>query len=225
VECCVTRNLLWPELATSDIEEGWLDDPGTGYRTSDVLRALEARHWDASWNGSPARWVFVAEVQERTGVYGDAQRFDAVAVGLVPSVKYARVIYEIKVSRSDWLRELRPITEARYRGHRLSRAVRRWTEDDVAGLVASGYEIQTRSKWAAALELSTEFYFAAPPKCVLLSEVPPECGLIEVRPWGPERQMRARVVVKAPVRDTPHPGPEFWAAVLRRAAVLGLGAA
>ena len=214
----VSPPLLWPELGPAEVDEGWLADPGTGFRSADILAALEYRHTDIGWNGTPARWVFVREVQEQTGVYGDAQRFDAVAVGLVPSVKYARIIFEVKVSRADWLRELRPMAmvhdkwgDQRLQGKRATAVLA--NRDQLPA-----YAITERAKWESGLALSTEFYFAAPPRCILPSEVPEGTGLIEVRPWGPERQMRARTVIKAPVRDTPNPGPEFWAAVLRRAA-------
>lgn len=211
--------LLWPELGEDDAAAGWLPEPGAGYKAADVIGALERKHADfggADWK-TPAAWAVVREVQERTGVYGDAQRFDVVAIGLVPSVKYARIIYEVKVSRADWLRELKLVVDVIHRtGHKLSSHLAHRVNSDE--LIAAGYTVNHRTKWASALALSTEFYFAAPPRCILPSEVPEGCGLVEVRPWGAEREMRCRVVVKAPVRDTPNPGPEFWAAVVRRAA-------
>jgi hypothetical protein len=152
-----------------------------------------------------------------------------VAIGLVPSVKYARVIYEIKVSRADWLRELKPIPDVRWRGvsmdARTAKRVARFADEEpqegVEVPIASIYTLNgTYNKWDEAVGLSTEFWYAAPPRCILVEELPPEAGLVEVRLWGPDRQPRARIVRKAPVRDTPNPGPEFWASVLRRAARL-----
>lgn len=208
--------LLWPELEPGETADGWLPEfaPVT---SAQVLAAVARRHSMDGFNG-PARWVFVREVQAATGHYSSVQRFDAVAVGLVPSVKYARVVYEVKVSRADWLRELKPISEVTYGGHRMSR--RRTADYGVTPdeLRTSGYEVVEQRKWDAALAVSTEFWVAAPPRCVQLDELPPEAGLVEVRPWGADGELRSRVVRAAPVRDTPNPDPAFWAAVLRRAA-------
>lgn len=82
---------------------------------ADVIEALRAYH-------SPAKgWVTVAEApcvlgmratllvnpDAPTGVsvVGD-QRIDLFAVNVWPSNRFERVAYEIKVSRSDWLREV-----------------------------------------------------------------------------------------------------------------------
>lgn len=222
--------LLFPELGGAEQAEGWIDAvPEAKVTAADVCAALDRRHDPGpSIGGLPGRWVFLREVQAATGRYGDVQRFDAVAVGLVPSVKYARVVYEVKVARSDWLHELEPLVEVRYNGHQMSRRTLRAylregeegksREALLAELSGMGYTAEVRSKWQRALDVSTEFYFAAPPRVIQLHEVPEEAGLVEVRPWGPRRELRARVIRPAPVRDTPHPGPEWWAAVLRRAA-------
>jgi hypothetical protein len=215
------NRLLWPELEPDAAEQGWLADVPRA-TTDDVLGAIARRHPMDGWKG-PGRWVFCREVNEATGLWGQGQRFDAVAVGLVPSVKYARVIYEVKVSRSDWLRELRPLVDVGDRHGRLSRRLvsAYQTEDGLGGLDKlreSGYDVVERRKWDAALALSTEFWIAAPPHVVQVDELPPEAGLVEVRPWGPSRELRPRVIRPAPVRETPHPGHEFWAAVLRRTA-------
>ena len=220
--------VLWPDLEPSAAAEGFLPDVPT-LQSYDVLRALAARHPMDGFNGAPGRWVFLRETAAATGQYGDVQRFDALAVGLVPSVKYARVVYEVKVSRGDWLRELKPIPDVRWsyngREHRepagRARRIVKAIEEDPTGRFGQHYRIAGEyRKWDEALALSTEFWIAAPPHVVLTSELPPEAGLVEVRLWGPDRVPRARVVVKAPVRDTPNPGPEFWASVLRGAAAL-----
>jgi hypothetical protein len=212
------QRLLWPELEPEAIAEGWLAEV-PALSSSQILEAVGRRHSMDGWNGMPGRWVFVREVQATTGAYGDVQRFDAVAVGLVPSTRYARVVYEIKVSRGDWLRERRPIVDvAGPTGHRLSSHQGRRAElvrelrDDPA------WTVTERRKWDEALAVSTEFWIAAPPRCVQIDELPPEAGLVEIRPWGQDRELRARVVRPAPVRETPLPDAGFWAAVLRRAA-------
>lgn len=207
----MTRQLLWPDLEPKAIEEGWIADPFPSLSAAQVLDALSLRHSMAGWNGMPGRWVFAREVSAQTGLWGDQQRFDAVAIGLTPAVKYARVVYEVKVSRSDWQGELRGRFDVK----------RRYTgENDADGMPNYVREKVRRpgNKWDAALAVSTEFYIAAPPKVVQLSELPPEAGLVEIRPWGKDGELRARVVKAAPVRDTPNPGPEFWASMLRKAA-------
>lgn len=211
--------LLFPELAPEDVAVGWL--PGAPKVTTDqVLSAVARRHPMDGLNGMPGRWVFVREVLATTGAWGEQQRFDAVAVGLVPSVKHARVVYEAKISRADWLRELRPMAEVTFhspRGRRrLYGAQARVVLRDRRAMPE--YDVVETRKWAAALAVSTEFWIAAPPRCVLPGELPPEAGLLEVRHWGPFGELRARVVRPAPVRETPNPDAGFWAAVLRRAA-------
>lgn len=214
------NRVLWPDLEPEAVAEGWIVDAPV-VKSADVVESIAQRHPTDGYNGMPGRWVFAREVQASTGSYADVQRFDAVAIGLVPSTKYARVVYEVKVSRSDWLRELRPRIEATTAsGHHLSRAIVDLHRDDagIARLEASGYLVDVRAKWDAALAVSTEFWIAAPPRCVLVDELPPEAGLLEIRTWGPSGGLRPRVVRPAPVRQTPIPDVGFWAAVLRRVA-------
>lgn len=103
-----------------------------------------------------------------------------------------------------------------------ARRVAKYAEEEQPGVevpIGSIYTLHgTYNKWDEAVALSTEFWYAAPPRCILPEELPPEAGLLEVRLWGQDREPRARIVRKAPVRDTANPGPEFWASVLRRAA-------
>jgi len=227
----MTGRLLWPDLEPDVVQEGWLAELPL-VTTADVLTAIARRHPDDGYGGAPGRWVFLREVQASTGAYSEVQRFDAIAIGLVPSVGYARVIYEVKVSRSDWLRELKPIPDVRwtYNGHErrlgagesrvvVKRLAREGGEELTRDSGLGSYRVAgERRKWEEALALSTEFYFAAPPRCVLEHEVPPEAGLVEIRPWGADRELRPRVIRKAPVRDTPNPDAGFWSSILRRAA-------
>lgn len=220
----MSARLLFPELGADAEAEGWLPDIPL-LTSGQVLSAVARRHPMDGFNGMPGRWVFVREVQAATGSYADVQRFDALAVGLVPSTKYARVVYEVKVSRADWLRELRPIIEIRNRhgtafrarhSAQLIQSVRDGTYDPLPG-----EQVVEVRKWDAALAVSTEFWIAAPPRCVQLDELPPEAGLLEVRLWGKDHEPRARVLRPAPIRETPLPDAGFWAAVLRRAAERG----
>lgn len=206
------ERLLFPDLEPEDVSLGWLVD-APSVTSSQVLDALSRRHSMAGWNGRPGRWVFLREVCAETGSWGEQQRFDALAVGLVPSVKYARVVYEVKVSRGDWLRELKPKYDVRDL----------FVDEAAEGEEHNGHWETTKvlkpgNKWDAALAVSTEFWYAAPPRCILPSELPPEAGLLEVRGWGPNHELRARVVRQAAVRETPVPGASFWSAVLREAA-------
>jgi hypothetical protein len=80
----------------------------------DVLEALEKRH-------SPLgrEWAFYGELRAGTGYstydyvkqqrnpYNPEQRFDAWAINLFPSKKHERIVYEIKVSRGDFLHEIK----------------------------------------------------------------------------------------------------------------------
>lgn len=86
----------------------------------EVLAAVRKRHPGIE-DGVPA-WIFVPELRVSTGYppggelsmvrgkrvwrYPPKQRLDAWAMHTWPSRRYERVAYEIKVSRSDWLREL-----------------------------------------------------------------------------------------------------------------------
>lgn len=57
-------------------------------------------------NGGSGEYAFMAQVRNAAGF--DAKRtFDAVSVALWPSRGFVIHVYEIKVSRSDWLTELR----------------------------------------------------------------------------------------------------------------------
>lgn len=205
--------LLWPDLEPEAVESGWLAEVPEKVTTAEVLDALARRHASGDWGGMPGRWAFLREVIAETGQWGSQQRFDAVAVGLVPRVEFAWVVYEVKVSRGDWLRELRPVVEVRdANGYRLSR--RRIRLMDVGD--DARYDVRVEPKWARAVAVANEMWFAAPPRVILPTEVPEGCGLLEVRPWGAGRQMRTRVVVQAPRRKIEARGPEVWAAVLRR---------
>ena len=75
-------------------------------KAEDIYQALNTRH--------PApEWVYMPQVRTRTGYSRtsgsdlDSERYlDAFAINCYHGKGYRRVGYEIKVSRSDWLREL-----------------------------------------------------------------------------------------------------------------------
>lgn len=72
----------------------------------DVASALKGYYSRLNGNGNGPRYVFARQVRNRAGF--DATRtFDAVAVDLWPSQGLPIHAFEIKVTRSDWLRELK----------------------------------------------------------------------------------------------------------------------
>lgn len=72
---------------------------------SEVLNMLRQRFIKAG-NGGAGEYAFMTGVRNRAGF--DATRtFDAVTVGLWPSRGFRIHAYEVKCSRSDWLRELK----------------------------------------------------------------------------------------------------------------------
>lgn len=137
------------------------------------------------------RWLFLAELRPSTGFAGgEARRVDAWAMHCWPSEGFTRTSYEVKVSRADFLRELKEPKKRRF------------------GLLVSNH-----------------FYFVTPPGVAKVTEIPPECGLIEIhRDWVRERRVGSRQVgdwclnwiVEAPHRDTPAPSWRFLASLARQ---------
>lgn len=115
-----------------------------------VVELLRARYTRNAGNGP--EYAFMRGVRNAAG-YGATRSFDAVAIALWPSRHLELTIFEVKVSRSDWLRELK----ANPNGGT--------TLDDKAG---------------HALELADRFVVVAPAGIVRLDELPPGWGLLEV---------------------------------------------
>lgn len=87
--------------------------------TSEELMAkLRARYVDKRYAGPP--WAFLEGVRDRAG-QNAGRTADAIAVGLWPSRGLEIVGFELKVSRSDWLRELRNPAKAEAFGHLVDR--------------------------------------------------------------------------------------------------------
>lgn len=75
-----------------------------------VLDAIEPRYRKPG-NGGSGEYAFLRQVRNAAGF--DATRtFDAVAVHLWPSRGFVTDVIEVKVSRSDWLRELKDPAKA-----------------------------------------------------------------------------------------------------------------
>lgn len=73
--------------------------------SNDVLKAIFARH-------EGPEWVRFAEVADGTGAYA-RRRADAVCMNIWPSKGYAIHGFEIKVSRADFINEMKDITKAK----------------------------------------------------------------------------------------------------------------
>jgi hypothetical protein len=82
-------------------------------KSSDVLRALRQRHGKGE---GAAEWAFFEELRVGTGYQtietratgtNPEQRLDAWAINLYPSKNFLKVAYEVKVSRADFLNEIK----------------------------------------------------------------------------------------------------------------------
>lgn len=86
---------------------------------ADVLALLEKRHAGRSGNGE--EWAFVTHVRDAAG-FDSSRTADALAMSLWPSRGLELHGFEVKVSRSDWQRELANPEKA----ERFCRIVDRW---------------------------------------------------------------------------------------------------
>lgn len=75
----------------------------------DMLRMLQARHGERSGNGDA--WVFMTHVRDAAG-FNANRTLDAIAMSLWPSRGLLLDGFEVKCSRSDWLRELKDPAKA-----------------------------------------------------------------------------------------------------------------
>lgn len=83
-------------------------------KAEEVIKAIEKRHGEAG-----KEWELFTELRAGTGYgpvsYGKSkesvnnpeQRYDAWAINLYPSRGYERIAYEVKVSRADFLQEIK----------------------------------------------------------------------------------------------------------------------
>lgn len=71
--------------------------------TADEIKAILAKR-----HSSLLRWICVTELPTTTSVYSALRIIDVFAMALIQSLNnYERIAYEIKISRADWLSELR----------------------------------------------------------------------------------------------------------------------
>lgn len=80
---------------------------GVRFTEAELLAALRLR-FTFSGNGGSGRYAFLTHV--RTGAAWDQQEIDAVVACLWPSDNLALLAFEVKCSRADWLREIKPDT-------------------------------------------------------------------------------------------------------------------
>ena len=69
---------------------------------ADEIKAILQKRHSNLW-----RWICVTELRATTGLYYPLRIIDVFAMALIPSMNYERIAYEIKVSRADWLSEIR----------------------------------------------------------------------------------------------------------------------
>ena len=167
-------------------------------KASEVVEALRKRY-------HPPEWAFFDELRAGTGYdYGHKtgveKRLDAWAFHLWPSGGYQPTGFEIKVSRSDFQRELRKAKENRESNARVFDLLNR----------------KGKGSLERYMEICQFFYFVTPANLVLPREVPDDAGLIWVYP-----QAGCRFKKAAPPREMPEPEWDFFAAVCRRVADAG----
>lgn len=147
-------------------------DSKTAILTSDAVYDALRLHY------TPDRYALFGELRCATG-FGmeDADQYlDAWMIGLWPSNGVHTTAFEIKVSRGDFIREMKKPKKRR------------------RGLLLSNY-----------------FYFVAPKGLLQVSEIPTECGLIEV-----DMQKNIHKTLTAPFRDMGRPNWRFVASLCRR---------
>ena len=84
----------------------------------DIVEALAKRHGANNDQTTGKEWAFFEELRAGTGYrtydyqkgkvkpFNPEQRFDAWAINLYPSKHHEKIVYEIKVNRSDFLNEI-----------------------------------------------------------------------------------------------------------------------
>lgn len=152
----------------------------------DIVRILAEHH------GKSDQWIFLTELRPSPGFkLSDDRRIDAWAMGCWPSQHFARIAYEVKVSRSDFLNELKQPRKRR------------------VGLLHSNTFYFVTPPGITRIE-------EIPPECGLIEvgrEWSKERGIraSQVGAWF------LNYVVVAPHRDTVPPSWAFLASVVRQA--------
>jgi hypothetical protein len=83
----------------------------SGATERDMLDLLLARYTDVRRGTVADRWVRAEHIREKVGGYGAGRIADFIAADKYPGIPYGSTLafhgHEVKVSRSDWLTELR----------------------------------------------------------------------------------------------------------------------
>jgi hypothetical protein len=154
---------------------------------------------ETSFHASKTEWVFLRELRVGTGRSRNSlQRLDAFALNCLPHLAMKRVCYEIKISRSDFLCELK---------HPLKRRIGLHFSNEFFFVTPAGMlsldEVPTHCGLIEVGRAITE-----DSKRLVRSH----SGFFQVDPLTGTYCM---VTVPAPWRDTPAPTWQFTAAMLR----------
>jgi hypothetical protein len=150
-------------------------------------------------HASKSEWLFLRELRVGTGHRGHAlQRLDAFALNCLPHHGMRRICYEIKMSRADFLAELKNPLKKRI-GMRFSNEFYFVTP---GGMLAAG-EVPTECGLVEIGHATFEEWKEI---------IKRQAGLFH---YDPERDRYCLVTVPACWRDTPGPTWQFAAAMLR----------
>jgi hypothetical protein len=150
-------------------------------------------------HASKSEWLFLRELRVGTGHRGHAlQRLDAFALNCLPHHGMRRICYEIKMSRGDFLAELKNPLKRRI-GMRFSNEFYFVTP---GGMLAAG-EVPTECGLVEIGHATFEEWKEI---------IKRQAGLFH---YDPERDRYCVVTVPACWRDTPGPTWQFAAAMLR----------
>ncbi|HET8550068.1 MAG TPA: hypothetical protein VFL57_18790 [Bryobacteraceae bacterium] len=166
--------------------------PACGAR--DLLDIVER-----SLHANPAEWLFFRELRVGTGRRnGSAQRVDAFALNTLPHTAMKRICYEVKVSRPDFLAELKQPLKRRV-GMRYSNEFYFVTP---AGLVGAS-EIPAECGLVEAGRASPEQWRTLQPR---------QAGFFH---YDAASLSYCIITIPAPWRDTPGPSWQLLAAMVR----------
>jgi hypothetical protein len=150
-------------------------------------------------HATQSEWLFLRELRVGTGRRnGDAQRLDAFALNSLPYTGMKRICYEVKISRGDFLAELKHPLKRRI-GMRYSNEFYFVTPPDMVevreipaecGLIEAG--LATVEEWKTLMSRQAGFF-----------------------DFDPQTQEFCLIRVPAPWRDTPGPTWQLLAAMLR----------
>lgn len=76
-------------------------------KTHELLEKLHAHYGGGRSSGGATQWAFISQLRNTTGYSSQIRTADAMAMGLWPSTGLKLIGFELKVSRSDWLHELK----------------------------------------------------------------------------------------------------------------------